>query len=90
MFNLRCHCKFLKQVSILYSILLENPKFEDEKISTLRLMKFIEMNAEIKIRLPDVPHLDSQLHEDYYSKKLILESYEENYDKNEYEIVTQF
>jgi len=57
-----------------------------EKISILRLMKFIERNADLKIRLPEVPHLDLQHHDAYYQKKTLLESYDENFDKNEFEI----
>jgi hypothetical protein len=49
-------------------------------------MKFIEKNAKQKIRLPDTPHIDLELQEEYYKKKAILESYEENFDKDEYAI----
>jgi len=49
-------------------------------------MKFIEKNANIKIRLPDTPHIYLELQEEYYKKKAVLESYEENYDKNELQI----
>ena len=49
-------------------------------------MKFVEKNANIKIRLPDTPHIDLDLQEEYYKKKAVLESYEENFDKNEFEI----
>lgn len=49
-------------------------------------MKFVEKNSKIKFRLPDTPHIDLDLQEDYYQKKAILESYEENTNKNEFEI----
>lgn len=49
-------------------------------------MKFVEKNANIKIRLPDTPHIDLDLQEDYYKKKAVLESYQENYEKNEFQI----
>lgn len=49
-------------------------------------MKFVEKNANIKTRLPDTPHIDLDLQEDYYKKKAVLESYEENFDKNEFQI----
>jgi hypothetical protein len=49
-------------------------------------MKFIEKNANQKIRLPDTPHIDLELQEEYYKKKAILESYENNFDKDEFDI----
>jgi hypothetical protein len=49
-------------------------------------MKFIEKNVNQKIRLPDTPHIDLELQEEYFKKKAILESYEENFDKDEFEI----
>ena len=49
-------------------------------------MKFVEKNANIKMRLPDIPHIDLELQEDYYKKKAVLEGYEENFDKNEFQI----
>lgn len=49
-------------------------------------MKFIENNVNQKIRLPDTPHIDLDLQEEYFKKKAILESYEENFEKNEFEI----
>lgn len=52
----------------------------------LRLMKWIEKNAENKIRLPEIPHISIELHEEYYKKKAILESYEENSAKDDLEI----
>lgn len=49
-------------------------------------MKFVENNSEVKFRLPDTPHIDLEMQEEYYKKKALLESYEENYEKNEFEI----
>lgn len=49
-------------------------------------MNWIEKNAEIKIRLQEIPHIDLEMQEEYYKRKAILESYEENYDKSEIEI----
>lgn len=58
----------------------------EDKISVLRILKFIELNSYYKIKLPDVPHLDSELHEEYYNKKSILESYKENINKSDVEL----
>jgi hypothetical protein len=49
-------------------------------------MKWIEANVDQRIRLPEVPHIDLEMQEDYYKKKSVLESYEENYNKNDLEI----
>ncbi len=49
-------------------------------------MKWVEKNSNIKIRLPDIPHIDLDLQEEYYKKKAVLESYEENFEKNELEL----
>jgi hypothetical protein len=49
-------------------------------------MKWIEKNSEHKIRLPSLPHIDLATQEDYYIKKSILESYEENFSKTELEL----
>jgi hypothetical protein len=49
-------------------------------------MKWIEKNCENKIRLPTLPHIDLAMQEDYYKRKSILESYEENFNKSELEI----
>lgn len=49
-------------------------------------MKFVEKNVNQKIRLPETPHIELEMQEDYYKKKAILESYEENFDKSEFEI----
>lgn len=49
-------------------------------------MKWIEQNAENRIRLPEVPHIDIELHEEYYKRKAIMEAYEENMSKSETEI----
>ena len=49
-------------------------------------MKWVEKNSQIKIRLPNLPHIDINNHEDYYRRKSILESYEENFYKSELEI----
>jgi hypothetical protein len=49
-------------------------------------MKWIEKNSDHKIRLPEIPHIDLEMHEEYYKKKSILEGYEENYEKSEIEI----
>lgn len=58
----------------------------NSKISTYRLMNFIEKNAEIKIKFPELPHLDPELHEEYYNKKSLLESYDENINKSDEEL----
>ncbi len=60
-------------------------EFKDS-LTVLRLMKWIENDAEIKFRLPEIPHIDLELHEDYYKKKAVLESYDENMNKNDLEI----
>jgi hypothetical protein len=49
-------------------------------------MKWVEKNSEIKMRLPDIPHIDLEMQEEYYKKKAILESYEENFNKSDIEI----
>ncbi len=64
----------------------KKPKLFTEKISTYRLLKFIEANASYKVKLPDVPHIDPQLHEEYFRKKALLESYEENFEKSDFEV----
>lgn len=55
-------------------------------LTVLRLMKWIESESEIKIRLPEIPHIDLELHEEYYKKKTVLETYDENLNKNYLEI----
>lgn len=57
-----------------------------QKLSLLRLMKFIESNVDIKVRFPELPHLDLSLHDEYYNKKALLESYDENFGKDDFEI----
>jgi hypothetical protein len=49
-------------------------------------MKWIEHEAEVKFRLPEIAHIDLELHEEYYKKKTVLESYDENANKNDYDI----
>ena len=49
-------------------------------------MKWIESHAEVKVRLPDIPHIDLEMQEEYYKKKIILESYDENSNKSDIEI----
>jgi hypothetical protein len=49
-------------------------------------MKWIEKNSEIKARLPEIPHVDLEMQEEYYRRKAILESYEENLNKSEIEV----
>ena len=49
-------------------------------------MKWIEKNAENKIRLPEIPHITNDLQEEYYKRKSILESYDENINKTDIEI----
>ena len=49
-------------------------------------MKWIEKNVEHRIRLPEIPHIDLELQEDYYKKKSVLESYDENSNKDDYQI----
>lgn len=58
----------------------------DGKLTVLRLMNWIEKNSENRIRLPELPHIEVESQEEYYKKKAVLESYEENYDKTEIEI----
>lgn len=60
-------------------------EFKDN-LTVLRLMKWLEHESEIKFRLPEIPHIDLELHEEYYKKKTVLESYDENSNKNDYEI----
>lgn len=60
-------------------------EFKDN-LTVLRLMKWIENDAEIKFRLPEIPHIELELHEDYYKKKAVLESYDENMNRNDLEI----
>lgn len=57
-----------------------------QKLSLLRLMKFIESNVDTKVRFPELPHLDLALHDEYYNKKSLLESYDENFGKDDFEI----
>lgn len=57
-----------------------------EHLTTFRLMKFVEKNADLKIRLPELPHLDLSLHDAYYQKKALLESYDENFGKDDFEL----
>ena len=49
-------------------------------------MKWVEKNSEIKIRLPEIPHIDLEIQEEYYKKKAILESYDENMNKTDLEL----
>ena len=49
-------------------------------------MKWIEDSSEVKFRLPEIPHIDLELHEEYYKKKTVLESYDENINKDDIEI----
>jgi hypothetical protein len=49
-------------------------------------MKWVEKNVENKIRLPDIPHIPLELQEEYYKRKSILESYEENMNKSDIEV----
>jgi hypothetical protein len=49
-------------------------------------MKWIEKNAENRIRLPEIPHIPIELQEEYYKRKSILESYEENASKSDIDI----
>ena len=57
-----------------------------ESFTVLKIMKWIENESEIKFRLPEIPHIDLELHEEYYKKKIVLESYDENVNKNDIEI----
>ena len=57
-----------------------------DNFTVLKLMKWIENESEIKFRLPEIPHIDLELHEEYYKKKIVLESYDENVNKNDLEI----
>jgi hypothetical protein len=50
------------------------------------MMKWVEKNSEIKIRLPEIPHIELEMQEEYYKKKAILESYDENANKSDLEI----
>ena len=58
----------------------------DAKITVLRLLKWIEKNAENRLLLPELPHIDLELQDEYYQKKSVLESYEENVNKDDFEI----
>ncbi len=49
-------------------------------------MKWIERNTEIKKRLPEIAHIDLEMQEEYYRRKSILESYDENTSKSDVEI----
>lgn len=49
-------------------------------------MKWIEKNSEIKMRLPEIPHIEISNQEEYYKRKALLESYDENINKTEMEI----
>ncbi len=49
-------------------------------------MKWVEKNSQIKIRLPEIPHIDLEMQEEYYRRKSILESYDENMNKTDIEI----
>lgn len=49
-------------------------------------MKWVEKLSEIRIRLPEIPHIDLEMQEEYYKKKAILESYDENMSKTDIEI----
>jgi hypothetical protein len=49
-------------------------------------MKWVEKHVETKIRLPEVPHIDLEMQEEYYKKKSILESYDENLNKSDLEL----
>ena len=57
-----------------------------ENLTVLRVMKWIEDSSEVKFRLPEIPHIDLELHEEYYKKKTVLESYDENINKDDIEI----
>jgi hypothetical protein len=56
------------------------------KVSVLRILKWIEKNAENRLLLPDLPHIDLELQDEYYTKKATLESYEENLNKDDLEV----
>jgi hypothetical protein len=49
-------------------------------------MKWVENLSEVRIRLPEIPHIDLEMQEEYYKKKSILESYDENANKTDLEI----
>jgi hypothetical protein len=49
-------------------------------------MKWVEKHAETKIRLPEIPHIDLEMQEEYYKRKAILEGYEENFNKSDLEV----
>lgn len=49
-------------------------------------MKWVEKHSDIRIRLPDIPHIDLEMQEEYYKRKSILESYDENMNKSDLEI----
>ena len=58
----------------------------DDKLTVFRVLKWIEKNAENKLLLPEIPHIDLELQDEYYKKKSVLESYEENTNKDDFEI----
>jgi hypothetical protein len=64
----------------------KTPTKYGENITVLRMMKWIERNVDQRIRLPEIPHIDLELQEDYYKKKAVLESYDENANKSDLEI----
>lgn len=49
-------------------------------------MKWVEKNVDNRIRLPEIPHIPIELQEEYYRRKAILESYDENSNKSEIEL----
>jgi hypothetical protein len=71
---------------VMYPSSSKTPVYYKERLTVLRLMKWVEKTAEIRIRLPEVPHIDLELQEDYYKKKSVLESYDENASKNDFEV----
>jgi len=56
------------------------------KLTVYRLLKWIEKKANNRILLPELPHIDLELQDEYYKKKAVLESYEENLNKDDFEI----
>ena len=56
------------------------------KMSVLRVLKWVQINAANRFKLPDVPHLPVQMHEEYYKRKSRLEDYEENENKSDLEL----
>eukprot|EP01017_Pseudomicrothorax_dubius_P002641 TRINITY_DN10172_c0_g1_i3.p1 TRINITY_DN10172_c0_g1~~TRINITY_DN10172_c0_g1_i3.p1 ORF type:complete len:345 (-),score=63.76 TRINITY_DN10172_c0_g1_i3:35-1069(-) len=52
-----------------------------EQPKALAMMRYIEKNADIKIKLPDLPHLPEDLHEAYYRQKYEMDKHREEEER---------